>query len=68
MRGLVPRPEDLETIEQQLVVHPEDSRVLIVVVKLKAFVRKAHQPEQTGQMKDGIGIVDVLAVAGTEVV
>ena len=48
MHGLVSRPEDLETIEQQLVVHPEDSRVLIVAVKLKILVREAHQPEQTG--------------------
>jgi hypothetical protein len=38
VRCHIPRPHELKSIKQQLVVNPEDGRGLVVVVKLKVLV------------------------------
>jgi len=44
----IPRPRRLKPIKQQLVVNPENGRVLFVAAKLKILIIESHEPEQTG--------------------
>jgi len=66
VRRDVPRAQELEAIELEEVVDPENPTAVIFLLE-RALVQ-ADEPEEAGQMKDRVRIVDVLAVAGAEVV
>jgi hypothetical protein len=68
VRRLVARPKDLEPIEHEKVLDPEHDGAIVLVVELEVVLAEALEPEQTGEMEDGIRIVDVLAVGRAEIV